>query len=158
MLRALLVALTISLLPATLSAAQSDSVPPELERVTERFLDHFRDGDLEALAGLFAQDASYVPIAGAARINGRDGIRGYYQRVFANSKSRSITPLQVRWQRFGDLAIRSADARIDQVLPNGNSASTPARITFVYRLHRGEWTIVHHHSSVQPPTPKPAGS
>jgi uncharacterized protein (TIGR02246 family) len=157
MLRTTAATLLLACSSASPALAQSPPVPGELEKVTEQFLVHFRDGNLEGLAVLFAADASYTPIVGPARLNGRDAIRGYYARVFAGSTSRSITPQAVRWQRYGDVMIRSADARIDQELKSGGKASTTARITFVYAMQDGRWTIVHHHSSQQPSPPKPAG-
>jgi uncharacterized protein (TIGR02246 family) len=157
MLRASTLAVLLACVPASSAHAQAVPIPGELEQVTEQFLEHFSKGDLDSLAGLFAADASYTPIAGPARLNGRDAIRGYYARVFAGSTSRSITPQAIRWQRYGDVMIRSADARIDQELKSGGKASTTARITFVYALQDGRWTIVHHHSSQQPAPPKPAG-
>ncbi len=130
-------------------------LPPELEQMPDRFVEYFRQGNLEGIVGLFAPDASYIAIAGPALLEGHHGVRGYYQKIFAGSKSRDITALSYRWQMLDDIAIRSADVMIDQQLADGTAMDTRARITFVYRRDGAAWRIVHHHGSQQPAPPKP---
>lgn len=130
-------------------AAPAQPYGPEL--VVEGFLDAFRAGDLDAIVSLHAPDASWLPTTGGPRLDGQDAIRGYYQRVFANTRARSITPSNERWQPLGDdVAVRSADIRIDQEATDGRALVTLARLTAVYRRDEaGGWSIVHQHSCQQ---------
>lgn len=131
-------------------AAPAQPYGPEM--AVERFLDAFRDGDLDALVSLHAPDASWLPTTGDPRLDGQDAIRGYYQRLFAGTPTRSITPSDERWQPLGDdVAVRSADIRIDQETTDGRALVTFARLTAVYRRDEaGGWTIVHQHSCQRP--------
>jgi uncharacterized protein (TIGR02246 family) len=147
-IRALFMGLALAWLPAAYAQI------PELEALQQRFIEAFRAGDLEGISRLFDPEASYTPIVGSARLNGRAQIRGYYEKVFAGSRSRDLTPAQVRWQLFGDVALRTADARIDQELVSGAKVATQARITFVYKREKDGWIIVHHHGSMVPPAPQ----
>jgi uncharacterized protein (TIGR02246 family) len=113
----------------------------------ERFIESFRQGNLPALIGLFASDASYVPIVGKSRFDGVQGISGYYKNVFANSKSRNITFTNERWQKYGDIVLRTADTVIHQERLDGQSRDTPSRVSFVYQKVADGWRIVHYHGS-----------
>jgi len=129
----------------------------EVEQIPDRFIELFRQGDLDALTGLFASDASFVPIVGPARLDSADGIRGYFKRVFDGSRSRDMAFSNVRWQKYGDIVVRSADVVIRQVLLDGRQVANPVRVTFVYRDSPQGWHIVHYHGSGQPsPVPGPA--
>lgn len=129
----------------------------DVEQIPDRFIELFRQGDLDALTGLFAPDASFVPIVGPARLDNVDGIRGYFKRVFDGSRSRDMAFSNVRWQKYGDIVVRSADVVIRQALLDGRQVANPVRVTFVYQNSPQGWRIVHYHGSGQPsPAPNPA--
>jgi uncharacterized protein (TIGR02246 family) len=127
-------------------AASAQPYGPEL--VVERFLETFHAGDLDAIVSLHAPDASWLPTTGGPRLDGRDAIRRYYHSIFANTRTRSITPSNEHWHPLGDdAAVRSADIRIDQETKDGRAVVTLARLTAVYRRDEaGGWAIVHQHS------------
>ena len=140
----------------SLQALAQSGAPKDLEPLSDRFDEFFRQGNLEGIVALFAPDASYVPLVGPARLDGHAGVREHYQRSFAGSRSRDITTLSQRWQLAGDLAIRTADVLIEQQPLEGAAIDTRARITLVYRRQAEGWRIVHHHGSQQPAALKPA--
>lgn len=129
----------------------------EVEQVPGAFRNAFKTGDLDGITALYAPDASFLPTVGPARLDGRDAIRGYYQRVFANSKSRDIIPANERWQKFGDIVVRSNDVRIEQELADGRAVVTLARLSTVYQRGPSGWLIVNMNSAQQPqPAQAPA--
>jgi ketosteroid isomerase-like protein len=59
-----------------LTSLQAVALVKEVEEMPTRFIESFRQGDLPALIGWFAPDASYIPTAGKSRFDGVEGIRG----------------------------------------------------------------------------------
>lgn len=141
----------------TVTSLQAVAQVKQVEEMPTRFIELFQQGDLPALIALFAPDASYIPTVGKSRFDGIEGIRGYFGNVFKNSKSRNITFTNERWQKFGDIVVRSADIVIHQELLDGQSRDTPSRVSFVYQKGADGWRIVHHHGSM-PSMPIPTSS
>lgn len=142
MLRSLL---TVGLIAAcsTPTVAQVTDV----EQMPERFIEHFRRGDLGALTSLFALDISYIPIVGPRRLDDVQEVSGYYGKVFSESRARNITFRNVRWKKMDDVAVRTADVVIDLELLDGSKRSTPSRVSFVYQQGPSGWKIAHFHGS-----------
>jgi uncharacterized protein (TIGR02246 family) len=129
-------------------SSQAVAQVKQVEEMPTRFIEVFRQGDLPALIALFAPDASYIPTVGKSPFDGIEGIRGYYGNVFKNSKSRNITFTNERWQKYGDIVVRSADIVIHQDLLDGQSRDTPSRVSFVCQKGADGWRIAHHHGSM----------
>ncbi len=125
-------------------------------RIPQMYIDAYRNGDAQAIASLFAADATFIPLLPMARFAGPEPVRAYYQRAIANSRSRNITPSNELVQDYGDVIVRTSDIVIDQETLDGRKLATPARVTFVYRRDRDGWRIVHHHQSVRPAPPPAA--
>lgn len=56
--------------------------------VVERYCDAWNRGDLDAIFGLFAEDARYEGIE--TRLTGRDAIRRMYERTFVSGEAKEL--------------------------------------------------------------------
>jgi ketosteroid isomerase-like protein len=63
-------------------------------------------------------------------------------------------PANEQWQALGDdVALRTAEVRIDQEFPDGRRATTPSHLSVVFRREGEGWRIVQMHSSAQTAPP-----
>lgn len=116
---------------------------PDLDDLRARFEAAFNAGDVDALGQLYAENAIILP-PDYARIEGRDGLAGYFDASFAQRQA-------------SDLAISSAeDRRIDGAyLDTGTYAMTvegpdgarvPVEGDYASLVEEidGEWRITRH--------------
>lgn len=128
--------------------------PAGAQQAVDRFLGAFAAGDLDGMVALHAPDAVFLPTTGGARLVGHEAIRGYYARIFAATAARSIVPANEHWQTIGDdVALRTAEVRIEQEFPDGRRATTPSRLSVAFRREGEGWRIVQMHSCAQTAPP-----
>lgn len=135
---------------ASAARAQPASPPGAPTFMTDRFIDAFRRGDLAAMMALHATDAVFLPTVGAFRLIGHEQISGYYRRSFGNSRARNITAGDEHWQMLGnDVALRSAQVRIEVEANDGRVQVTPSRLSVTFRREGDGWLIQQMHSCQQ---------
>jgi uncharacterized protein (TIGR02246 family) len=59
---------------------QASGARAGIDRVNQQFMDAFNRGDLAAVAAVYTETATVLP-PGGARVQGRDGIRQFWQGV-----------------------------------------------------------------------------
>lgn len=62
-----------------------------MKAALQTYLDHFNAGDLDALAGLFADDATVEDPVGAPAHHGKAAIRAFYQDAMKNGATLSLS-------------------------------------------------------------------
>jgi ketosteroid isomerase-like protein len=108
--------------------------------------------DIDVLVGAFDDEATvFMPFLGTpARLRGKAEIRQAFSALFKNAPpqgvSRTITPLEIATQSFGDTAI------VTFLLggpprPNSQAQAPGGRRTLVLRRVGDRWLIVHLHAS-----------
>jgi uncharacterized protein (TIGR02246 family) len=108
------------------------------EDLAPLFMRHFADGDLDALAALYTDDAVFVPAPGSP-VRGRDAIRAALAQMHAAGAGISLTPR--RSHVSGDLAVLSNIATVSGVAPDGSDLVAPT--TEVARREAdGSWRYV----------------
>ena len=112
---------------------------PDVRDAQQGFLDAFNALDEARIVDAFAEDATaFFPVAKAERVNGKAAIAAVFHDYVAGSKKTNIVPEDVHVQQSGNLAV---------VTFNVHNPSAVSRRTFVWRLDRGVWRIVHLHAS-----------
>ncbi|MBI2637227.1 MAG: SgcJ/EcaC family oxidoreductase [Parcubacteria group bacterium] len=108
-----------------------------------------RSGDPRKVAALYADGVTFLPTVSGECKRGRAAAEGYFAHFLAKRPSGTVVQDEV--QPLGpDCYVHSG--RYDfEVGPAQSRSVVEARFTFVWcRNARGEWEILHHHSSARP--------
>lgn len=153
---ALLAGLTLlvfSLAPAPSMALQrSGSCPAiseaQVAELFERWNAALASGDSQQVGALYSRDALLLPTLSATPRSSPEAIEAYFASFLAQQPRGRIDSRRI--ELGCDLAI-DAGTYSFQLQRQGPEWVT-ARYTFVYGYRDGRWLIVHHHSSLQPPS------
>jgi uncharacterized protein (TIGR02246 family) len=107
-----------------------------LERSDLRFEQAIADGDADAIAALYTENAVALP-PGAPPVQGRDAIRDLFAGLMASGVD-GVDIQTTEVYRFDDLAIR----RSDIVISSGGEVMDLGKSLEVWRLEDGEWRYV----------------
>ena len=112
--------------------------------VLEQWRTAFLKSDVETLVNLHAPDALFIGGDSKSVLQGRDEVRGYYEKVFRSPPPHDDAYLQTTHMVLTD----------DILVVAGNTAlpgvKKPVRVTFVIAKRGNEWLIVHFHTSAFP--------
>lgn len=114
----------------------------ELETLVRRLLDRFDDLDMEAIAGLMADDVQGVDELSRGWLRGKSNIEGYFAQLgemgVADVKSSASDFHATSWGDAGLVTLM-----IDQTYTaGGEHVHVVAPMTVVFRRDHGEWKIV----------------
>ena len=118
--------------------------------VVERWAAAFTASDVDAIAALYAPDATFIGTGSRAVVTDPAAVRAYFERALLNNRPRSAR-LDAH-----EVTVLSPDAVVvtglDTVTSTRDGAVTSAngRITFVVAQRGGRWQIVHFHRSALP--------
>jgi ketosteroid isomerase-like protein len=119
----------------------------DIEETLDRFIQAFNNLRLGEMVACYTDDATaFFPVAHHhARLEGREAIRGAFERVLGRIKSSgakgmSLDPEDTLIKTFGDAAIVTFHIRDDDL----------SRRTLVLRKEGDDWGIEHLHASNAP--------
>ena len=141
------------LLFALVAAACSTATPPQTRAADEvavrtamnGFMDALNALDVDRMAAYFADDiTSFVPLAQADRVEGREAVTRIFRNFVARTKPSiprlNIVPEDVEVFVSGDIGVASFNVR-------EKSPDVTRRRTFVFVRHGERWLIRHAHAS-----------
>jgi len=119
-----------------------------------RWNDALASGDPEQVAALYSDDALLLPTLSAEPRQSHAAIRDYFTDFLARAPQGRIDSRTIQ---LGCNSAVDAGTYSFLVADPGPAEGTgerhwvSARYTFLYGYRDGEWRILHHHSSLQPP-------
>ena len=123
----------------------------DIEETLDRFIQAFNKLQLDEMVACYTEDATaFFPVAHHhARLEGREAIRGAFERVLERIKSSGATgmhidPEEVLVKTFGDAAIVTFHIRDGDL----------SRRTLLLRKDGEDWGIEHLHASNAPLMPR----
>jgi uncharacterized protein (TIGR02246 family) len=126
------------------ACAQPRSVPGafERDRLDQRQSEWFaamaaRDAD--ALAALFSEGA-VVHVANMPPVEGREAIRGFYERMFGFLAASRATPERTEVSASGDLAY-SVGRSVNEFRGPGGAVEYVGKYVLVWERREGEWRV-----------------
>lgn len=87
------------------------------------------------------------------RLDGKPGIRGYFQRAFKALPGHKVEFGDQKIRVYDNVAVNTGYYTFSFV-KDGQAKTLPARYSFVYLKRPWGWMIVDHHSSAMPAPPK----
>jgi uncharacterized protein (TIGR02246 family) len=137
--------LILSPLPASAGPAE------EASAVIDRWAAALGAGDIDALARLYAPEASLYGLTSSKLHAGRDAIREYFST--APERGHPITIGERQMAVLADTAVTGVGVYQFELSQNGMRVPRSARFTFVLVKRGGDWLIAHQHASALPPAP-----
>jgi uncharacterized protein (TIGR02246 family) len=147
------VALTLALAVVFgVASEMSGGSHEELQKTVAHWLQAFQRADAEAIAGLYAEDAVFLPAVVPFRIEGRQAIREYWARFFETNPDRRLTGHHglSRMYNNGTLAANTGYYQLTMTDKNGRPTGHSGRTTTIWAKSSSGWQIVSHHNSVIP--------
>jgi uncharacterized protein (TIGR02246 family) len=138
-----IVALAVLAAPAAQAGAR-----PDVAAALDRWKAAIEKGDIKAIMSQYDRDARFISTFAQKPLTRRSDIEAYFKKVVVNPGIKvEIEDSQPR--TYGTIAVNSGryDLSYEQ---EGETVSTPARFTFVYRLEGDQWKIIEQHSSRVP--------
>jgi uncharacterized protein (TIGR02246 family) len=116
--------------------------------VDQAWIAAVKSGNVDALAALYAPDATLYPVGGTEEVKGRDAIRKYYEGWLADI---TITDADIvaTYDTAGDLSIGHGTATLTYSPKGGGSPLvTSVRVTAAARRIGGKWLYTVDHASI----------
>ena len=116
---------------------------------TEAWIAAFNRSDLAAFCALYDPQAVLWGTTAAELITTPQGVRGYFDAVFALRPAPVMVLVDALPRVFGDVAVCTGRYTLAlATLPMRREVA--ARFSFTWRRTAGSWRIVDHHSSAMP--------
>jgi uncharacterized protein (TIGR02246 family) len=131
--------------PLAAPRAEETPVPPA---VAEQWAAAFSKGDLDALVGLYDDDARLWGTSASQMRKGPLAIRQYYAQLLKAFPGLKVSLAETSSRVYGDAGVNSGSYTMRRVLHDGRVNVTAARFTMVYVRRGKKWLIVDHHSSL----------
>lgn len=127
------------------------------EDVEQQFYDALREGDLERVMAVWADDDEVVCVHPAGgRVFGPRGVREAFEAVFANGPI-PVHPEHVHRVQSMGTAVHSVLERIDVVTAEGNRTAWVTATNVYVKTAQGWRMVAHHASPGSADPPRPAG-
>jgi uncharacterized protein (TIGR02246 family) len=120
----------------------------ELPAIAEQWAAAFTRGDLDALMGLYDEDALLWGTSASQMRKGAGAIREYYAQLLKAFPGIRVSLAETSPRVFGDAGVNSGSYTMHRVSKGGRINVNSARFTMVYVRRGGKWLIVDHHSSL----------
>ena len=148
--KCLLCALTIAFLIAGIFSGAWAGPAEESAQLGDQWIKAFVEGNVEAMANLYARDASLWGFLGPFRFEGRDAIRATYAGLFKTFPIRAVVKRYFYVQVYDTTVVRNYYFTMTLGDPKGNVKNYHGRSNIVYMVVDGQRVIVTHHSSLLP--------
>jgi len=104
----------------------------------------------KTVAGLYTEDATFLPTVSSEFKKGQGGAEEYFHHFLEKDPKGEVVEEEVQF--LGENCyLHSGMYNFEVNSPEGGRQIVEARFSFVWQKNeRGEWKILHHHSSVRP--------
>ena len=128
-------------------------VKDEVAQVLQRRIQAIHEGNAEAVAALFAEDAHYISDRTPFRVEGRAAIQASYAGLFRAYPTVRIVTGQSSIQIYNDTTAVCSEYYILRMDTGaGDGVVTEGRATLTLAKTGGRWVIVQQHTSPLLPT------
>ncbi len=124
----------------------------ESAQLGDQWIKAFVEGNAEAIANLYAKDASFWGFLGPFRVEGRDAIRAMYAGLFKTFTIRAVVKRYFYVQVYDNTVVRNYYFTMTLGDSKGNVKNYHGRSNIVYMVVDGHRVIVTHHTSLLPPS------
>lgn len=149
-----MICLLVLLLLFGLSPPASAGPIEEVRESVREFIKAYNDGNAEALASFYAENAVWVPGGGPFRIEGRAAIQGTWTGFFQRNTVR-LAVRQPEFRAYGENVVASNSyytfIAIDKA--SGKATVSHGRASVTRLKVDGKWLIINHHGSNLPASP-----
>ena len=116
----------------------------------DQWIKAFVEGNVEAMANLYARDASFWGFLGPFRVEGRDAIRAMYAGFFKTFPIRAVAKRYFYVQVYDNTVVRNYYFTMTLGDSRGNVKNYHGRSNIVYMVVDGQRVIITHHASLLP--------
>jgi uncharacterized protein (TIGR02246 family) len=127
----------------------SDIDEASVRAATDSWIAAFNRADTAAVCALYDPRAVLWGTTAAELITTPQGIRSYFDTVFALRPVPRMALGETLPRVFGDVAVSTGHYTLT-LSPAPQLREVPARFSFTWRREAGTWRIVDHHSSAMP--------
>lgn len=114
----------------------------------------FQDGNVEAYAAAFADNATFLSSFSPYRIEGKEAIKAYFTELFLMYPRRHLFIRQSAIRAYNDdLVIQNGYAVLNTLNERGEPKTLDTRYSVVWSKIGGKWQIVDQHVSRLPVAP-----
>ena len=132
--------------------AQAEDKAPPVEGALRAWVSAVETGTADDIVSLYDKDSVMLSAFATDPLTSHAQLRDYFGKVVKEPNRKvDVTAQDVR--RFGNVASNTG-LYVFHFEQDGEPMDIPARFTFVYVLSGGKWSIISHHSSIVPGTPK----
>jgi uncharacterized protein (TIGR02246 family) len=141
-------AVMLAYAPGPSLAAPAD----EVNVLIGRWVEAFNSNDAQALAKLYAQDATLLGTLSPTLAENSESVQKYFS--FLPGSSAKVSVGELRIIAISDTSALATGFYDFAETQDGKPLEVPARFTFVAIKRGNDWFIIHHHSSRRPEPPK----
>lgn len=114
----------------------------------------FQDGNVEAYAAAFADNAAFHSSFSAFRMDGKEAIKAYFAELFLMYPRRHLFIRQPTNRAYNDdLVVQDGYAVLNLLNERGEPKTFEVRYSLTWSKVAGKWQIVDQHVSRLPTTP-----
>ncbi len=129
-----------------------DAQIAQVTQATRLWVQVFAQADPDRMAALYLPDAVLWGTFASQLIQGRPGIRQYFERAFASGVPPAAALGEHLTRRYGELAVCTGQYTFTLGV-QGAARTLPARFSFTFCQQGAHWLIADHHSSLLPLAP-----
>lgn len=118
--------------------------------VVDRWTAAFAAADVEAIASLYARDATFMGTSSTSVVTSPAAIRDYFERALLTDRPRTATLGEPVVTVLSPTAAVVAATDTMTRVRAGMTLTTHGRLTFLVAQRGTEWRIVHFHRSAMP--------
>jgi uncharacterized protein (TIGR02246 family) len=148
--KGLLVTLVIGLLIIGVVPGALAGPAEESSQLGDQWIKVFVEGNAEAIANLYARDASFWGFLGPFRVEGREAIRATYAGLFKTFPIRAVVKRYFYVQVYDNTVVRNYYFTMTLGDSKGNVKNYHGRANIVYMIVDSQRVIVTHHASLLP--------
>lgn len=116
----------------------------------DQWIQAFNEGNIEAIANMYARDASFYSFLNPFRLEGREALRAMYAGLFKAYPIRAIVKRHFYVQVYDNTVVRNYYFTMTLGDSKGNVKIYHCRANIVYIVVDGQRVIVTHHTSLLP--------
>lgn len=119
-------------------------------RVVQAWIDAVNRSDPDGIVSNFASDASFFGTTTRTMVKSRDGIRHYFEAVFARFSPLSVEIGEITVSELGPGSAVVTGYDKWKVTMDGKPAEGVGRLSMAIALRDGQWRIISFHRSAMP--------
>lgn len=134
----------------SLSSAALAGPREEALAVLQRWSEAFAASDVDAISALHAPDALFMGTGSRTVVTDTAGIRRYFEEALLTRRPRAAPIRSQHVMVLSDEAVLVTALNDSIATVNGQTVTSPGRVTFVFARRGDDWRIVHFHRSAMP--------